>query len=133
MVKHPCRLSAEQCEAIRRLAADIPALWHAAATTPADHQAIVRQLVERVMVTVLDDSVMVRMGLRTRHQPPATVVQRQSDEWTLGELSHLLDMPQSTLVSWLRRGELQARLRSGKTQHRQKPLMNSPFECYGVV
>jgi len=51
----------------------------------------------------------VRMGLRTRRQTPATLVQRQSDEWTLGELSHLLDMPALTRFSWLRRGELQAR------------------------
>jgi len=186
VAENPCRLSAEQREAIRRLAADIPALWHAASTTAADRQAIVRQLVEHVAVTVQGDSekvdvhicwagghatqgvlarpvarldqlsyyaeltarvaalhaqghagpgiarllneegcrpakrcetfnasmvgaLMTRMGLRTRHQTPATVVQRQSDEWTLGELSHLLDMPQPTLVSWLRRGELQAR------------------------
>jgi len=186
MAEHPGRLSAEQREAIRRLAADIPALWHGACTTAADRQAIVRQLIERVTVTVQGDSekvdvhiywagghatqgvltrpvarldqlsyyaeltarvaalhaqghtgpgiarllneegwrpakrcetfnaamvgaLMLRMGLRTRHQTPAMVVQRQSDEWTLGELSHLLDMPQPTLVSWLRRGELQAR------------------------
>ena len=186
VAEHPCRLSPEQREAIRRLATDIPALWHASSTTPADRQAIVRQLIERVTVTVQGDSekvdvhicwagghatqgvltrpvarldqlsyhaeltarvaalhaqghtgpgiarllneegwrpakrcetfnasmvgaLMLRMGLRTRHQTPATVVQRQSDEWTLGELSHLLDMPQPTLVSWLRRGELQAR------------------------
>lgn len=30
------RFTAEQREAIRRLAADIPALWHAAATTAAE-------------------------------------------------------------------------------------------------
>jgi hypothetical protein len=39
-------------EAIRRLASDIPALWHAPTTTPADRQAIIRQLIERVVVTV---------------------------------------------------------------------------------
>ena len=54
-------------------------------------------------------ALMVRMGLRSKHQTPATVVQRHGDEWTLGELSHLLDMPEPTLVSWLRRGELHAR------------------------
>ena len=45
VAEHPCRLSVEQREAIRRLATDIPALWHASSTTPADRQAIVRQLV----------------------------------------------------------------------------------------
>ena len=53
---HPYRLWAKQREAIRRLVTDTPALWHAASTTPADHQAIVRQLFERVMVTVKGDS-----------------------------------------------------------------------------
>lgn len=41
---------------IRQLAADIPALWHAPTTTAADRQAIVRLLIERVIVTVIDDS-----------------------------------------------------------------------------
>jgi len=45
-------LAAQDREAIRRLAADIPALWHAPTTTAADHQAIIRQLVERIVVTL---------------------------------------------------------------------------------
>ena len=43
-------------EAIRRLASDIPALWRAPTTTNADRQTIVRQLVERVIVTVQGES-----------------------------------------------------------------------------
>ena len=68
--QHP--LSAEERERIRRLAADIPAIWHAATTMGADRQAIVRQLIERVIVTVLDDSEKVNVevhwagGHRTR-------------------------------------------------------------------
>jgi hypothetical protein len=42
--------------------------------------------------TPMVGAVMVRMRLRTRQQTLATVVQRQSDEWTLGELTQLLDM-----------------------------------------
>lgn len=49
-------LSAEQRAAIRRLAADIPALWHATTTTAAEHQAIVRRWIERVVVNVQGDS-----------------------------------------------------------------------------
>jgi hypothetical protein len=43
-------------EAILRLAHDVPALWHAVATTPHDRQEIVRVLVDRVTVDVHEDS-----------------------------------------------------------------------------
>ena len=186
LAEHPEDLSEQQREAIRRLSADIPALWHAPSTTVADRQAIVRQLIERITVSVQGSServdvqihwagghttqsmlirpvarldqlsyysqltdrvaalhaqghegaaiarilndegwhpakrceifngsmvgaLMVRMGLRTRKKTPAAMVERQSDEWTLSELSHMLDMPEQTLFSWLRRGDLQAR------------------------
>lgn len=56
LASEPSPLSAEERERIRRLAADIPALWQATTTTDADRQAIVRQLIERVILTVLDDS-----------------------------------------------------------------------------
>jgi len=52
----PHALSAAERARIRQLAADIPALWQAATTTPAERQAIVRQLIERVIVTVINDS-----------------------------------------------------------------------------
>lgn len=68
----PSPLTVDERERIRSLAADIPALWQAPTTTDAERQAIVRQLVERVIVTVLDDSEQVTMevhwagGHRTR-------------------------------------------------------------------
>ena len=37
---------------ILRLARDLPALWHAPTTTPADRERIIRLLVERVEVAV---------------------------------------------------------------------------------
>jgi hypothetical protein len=49
-------LSEAERAAIRRLAADIPALWEAPSTTAAERQAILRQLIERVIVTVRDDT-----------------------------------------------------------------------------
>jgi DNA invertase Pin-like site-specific DNA recombinase len=52
VAEQPTVLSAPEREAIQRLARDIPALWRAPTTTNADRQAIVRQLVERVVVTV---------------------------------------------------------------------------------
>ena len=56
LVEQPETLGEAERDAIRRLAADVPALWRASSTTPADRQAIVRQLVERVIVTVQGES-----------------------------------------------------------------------------
>jgi hypothetical protein len=55
------RLSAEEREAIRRLAADIPTLWHAPSATASDRQAIVRQLIERIIVTVQGETEKVKV------------------------------------------------------------------------
>lgn len=50
--QQPARLSTQEQAAIRQLAEDIPTLWRASSTTAADRQAIIRQVVERVIVTV---------------------------------------------------------------------------------
>jgi hypothetical protein len=42
----PATLSSKEREALRRLATDLPTLWHAETTTAADRPAIIRQLVE---------------------------------------------------------------------------------------
>jgi hypothetical protein len=48
----PVRLTPEDERAIRSLAGDLPAVWRAATTTPAERQRIARLLVERVSVVV---------------------------------------------------------------------------------
>ena len=48
----PGRLSPDDERAIRSLAADLPAVWRAATTTPAERQRIARLLIEQVSVTV---------------------------------------------------------------------------------
>lgn len=48
----PAELTDKALSAIRALAADLPAVWAAATTTPADRQRIARLLLERVVVTV---------------------------------------------------------------------------------
>jgi hypothetical protein len=48
--RQPRILTSEERAALRRLAADIPALWAAPTTTAADRKEIVRQVVERVVV-----------------------------------------------------------------------------------
>src|SRR5262249_6189609 len=46
----PKLLTAGEQEAIRRLAADLPALWQAATTTDADRKAILRQILDQVVI-----------------------------------------------------------------------------------
>jgi DNA invertase Pin-like site-specific DNA recombinase len=48
--QHPRVLTAQERDAIRRLAADIPGLWAAPTTTVVDRKEIIRQVVERVVV-----------------------------------------------------------------------------------
>jgi hypothetical protein len=68
----PRTLSADQRAAIGRLAADIPALWDASTTSDADRKQLIRQVVERVTVTIDGDSEQVTVtiqwagGARTR-------------------------------------------------------------------
>lgn len=59
----PRGLSAAERAAIRRLAADIPALWHAPTTTAADRKAIVRQVIQRVVVAARGESERVRVTI----------------------------------------------------------------------
>lgn len=50
--RQPRLLTAQERLEIQRLAADIPSLWHAKTTTNSQRREILRQLVERVTVTV---------------------------------------------------------------------------------
>lgn len=52
----PRHLTADDRAAIRALATDLPALWDAPTTTPVDRKAILRVLLERVVVTAAPDS-----------------------------------------------------------------------------
>ena len=59
----PAKLTAEERAAIEHLAQDIPALWNSETTTAADRQLIVRQLIERVLVTVIKDTETVQIEI----------------------------------------------------------------------
>jgi DNA invertase Pin-like site-specific DNA recombinase len=59
----PRVLSEPEREAIRRLAADIPALWAAPTTTAAERKEILRQVIERVVVDAPGTSERVRVSL----------------------------------------------------------------------
>ncbi len=52
----PRILTAAECEQIRVLADDLPAVWQAPTTTDADRKQLIRHLIERVRLTVIGDS-----------------------------------------------------------------------------
>jgi len=72
--EQPPELTVAECESIRALAADIPALLESPTTSAADRQAIVRHLVEKVVVAVEGNSELVDVsvewvgGYASRHQ-----------------------------------------------------------------
>jgi Recombinase/Recombinase zinc beta ribbon domain len=72
--EQPRHLSAADREQVRSLAADVSGLWHAATTTMADRRAIVRQLIERVVVArrgtteEIDLVIRWRGGSESRHE-----------------------------------------------------------------
>jgi hypothetical protein len=61
--QQPRVLTAEERDAIRQLAADIPALWSAPTTTKADRKEILRQVVERVEVDTQGKTEQVRVRI----------------------------------------------------------------------
>jgi DNA invertase Pin-like site-specific DNA recombinase len=71
--EQPPALSAADRRRIEALAADVPALWHAATTTVQDRQTIVRSLVERVSVALrgqtewVDVTIRWAGGMESRH------------------------------------------------------------------
>jgi len=56
MAQQPLPLSVEEREAILRLSVDIPSLWHDPGTSASERQSIIRQLIEKVVVTVQDET-----------------------------------------------------------------------------
>lgn len=62
--KQPRHLSIVEQETIRSLANNLPKLWNATSTQPADRKAVLRLLVERVTVTVDEDSEWVDLVVR---------------------------------------------------------------------
>ena len=59
LASRPRALTAAEREQVRALAADLPAVWHAATTTDADRKQLLRHLIENVTVTVIGDSELV--------------------------------------------------------------------------
>jgi DNA invertase Pin-like site-specific DNA recombinase len=92
----PTQLAAQEREQIIALAQDLPALWHAASTTPEDRQTIARLLLEQVTVTVEGNTDRIEAELRwaggfvsrhTLHRP----VQTYEQLWNYKELVTRID------------------------------------------
>jgi hypothetical protein len=92
----PAGLSACEREQIRALARDLPALWQALTTTPADRQRIVRLLIAEVVVTVRGQSEGVDViihwaGGCTTHHELVRPVQRYQQLADYGRLLSRID------------------------------------------
>jgi DNA invertase Pin-like site-specific DNA recombinase len=92
----PAGLAAGEREQIRALSRDLPALWHAPATTAADRQRIVRLLAKEVVVTVRGESEWVDVtihwagGSSSRHEL-VRPVQRYQQMADYGRLLNRID------------------------------------------
>lgn len=62
--KRPERVTEKEREEIYQLSKKIPSLWYAQTTTDRERQAIIRQLVEKVIVTVIGESEKVKVEIR---------------------------------------------------------------------
>jgi DNA invertase Pin-like site-specific DNA recombinase len=76
LVRQPSPVSEEERQAIRALARDIPGLWTAPSTTPAERQTILRQLMEEVVVKTLGETERVEVSIQWAggHRTETTVV-----------------------------------------------------------
>ena len=84
--------------AIRQLTTDLPALWRAPTTTNEERQTIVRLLLERVLLTVVDNSEQVRLechwhgGSRTTHMLVRPVARVKALSTYAGLLARATDL-----------------------------------------
>ncbi|HYO57491.1 recombinase family protein [Archangium sp.] len=89
----PRHLTADEQERIRQLAHDLPRLWNAESTTPADRKAVLRLLLERVVVGVEKESEWVDVAVhwaggqetRTRCRRPVGALRQMENHEALLE------------------------------------------------
>ena len=86
-------LTSEERAAILRLAQDIPLLWEADTTTAVDRQLIVRQLIERVLVTVIEntENVQVEVHWHGGHQTHALITRPVARLEQMSQYQPLMD------------------------------------------
>ena len=116
LAKQPAALMAEERAAIQRLAEDIPALWEAETTTAADRQMIVRQLIERVLVTVIEDTEKVQIEVH----------------WMGGHKTRtLINRPVARLDQMSHYQELMARVKTLQSQDHSAPDIAKTLNAEG--
>jgi len=86
-------LTREERIAILRLAQDIPALWEADTTTAADRQLIARQLIERILVTVIENTENVQVDVHWQggHQTHAMIIRPVARLEQMSQYQALMD------------------------------------------
>lgn len=107
----PRRLTAEELELIRSLAADIPSLWRAADTPAADRKEILRTLVERVTVTVRERTEHVRVRIDWIGGSASEHALRRP----VGSYERMADFPRlrERIQTWLAAGQSMAQVADG--------------------
>ena len=96
--------------AIQNLAEDIPALWQADTTTAIDRQMIVRQLIERIVVNVVDNSEAVQVEVhwqgghitQTLVKRPVGRLEQMSDYQALMDRVKMLQSQSVRHLKWQR-------------------------------
>ncbi len=104
--------SAAECEAVRRLAADLPALWDAPTTTVAERKELLRQVVEQVLVGVEGASERLRVTVTWvgGWQTSATVIRPVARLTQLSYYAHLCQRLRGLAAEGLSAAAIAARL-----------------------
>jgi hypothetical protein len=128
----PRVLTAAEREAIRQLAANIPTLWHAPTTTRAERKEIVRQVVERVVVTVQGESERVRLTMEWMGggQTEAEIVRPVARLDQLSYYPQLCERVQQLAAEGLAAGAIAERL---KAEGYRPPKRRAHFGPQGVL
>jgi hypothetical protein len=127
----PRGLSADERAAIRRLAADIPALWEAPTTTQAERKEMLRQIIERVVVAAAGASERVQVsiewvgGARTTGAVIRPVARLEQLSY-VGALRHRLG---TLAAAGLSTGEIAARLNA---EGYRPPKQRETYRAEGV-
>ena len=131
LARQPTAISAEEREAIRALAADIPALWSAQTTTAAERQTIVRQLVEKVVVTVQGETERVDMIVHWvgGHQTKAWLIRPVARLEQLSNWNGLVDRIRQLRAEGLTADAIASRLNA---EHFSPPKRRATFNS-GMV
>lgn len=102
--EQPLRLTDEQRQRIRDLASSLPTLWHLPTTKVVERQIIVRQLIERVEVCVIEGSERVEVaihwagGYQSRHDIQRRVASYRSLHDSARLLSRVVELKQQGLA-----------------------------------